>query len=437
MRLDSKHIRNFFVVGLPKFYQTGAMFLRGVVLAHMLSVHEFGLSVIIIAVSGAIDLLTDAGVDRFIVQHRFGHRQDLLRTTHTFCVVGGAVFGLGIAALSYPLALLFGAPQIWPAIAATGGIALIRGFINLSYKVQQRDHEFAGEAILELTTVTADLAVTVAVAYFTHGYGSALAGIYANAIVVVVASHLIARGRYGCWPRPKLMRLVGRFSAPIYLNAPLLFAAMQGDRMIVASVFSKEKLALYAVSCAIGQGIATLSEKAIERILLPFMAPRRGDRPALRRRVNQIGAAIITLSFLFLLGVSLFSPWLTGLLYGRDYTGIRAVVAAAGIFQMIQIQQAWMNSVVMGSGATTAFPKITVMRAAALPCAIFLARTNLSLAAIPLAFAVASAASLVMSFQLVRPLRLIDGRLFLASLAGIVVALVTVGGLIWTGRMPP
>ena len=430
------HFRNVVVVGFPNLFSTGSVFIRGVVLARLLAVHEFGLALIIISIIGALDMFADAGIDRFVVQHRFGYREDVMRTGHTFRVLGSTAVGLSIALLSYPLALLFKAPELWKGIAATAGVVIIRGLINLSYKLQQRDHRFEIETIIDISRYSADLLVVTVSAFVFRSYWAALAGTYANALVHAGISHLWRREpRYSFMPRKALLGLVGRFSTPIYINASMLFAAMQGDRMVVAAMFTKNQLALYSVACTVGQGIAQVTGKVSERLLLPIMVARDASKAKRRKIVNAAGVLMIGGSFIFLLSVSTLSPVVTRLIYGPAYHGIRSVVAAAAIFQMIQIQQAWINSVLIGNGITQALPRITMMRASAFPTAVVLVWLGFSIVAIPLAFALGAAGSLAVSFHAARRLELIDRRLMIATFAGIGAAIGLVAWLSFTHRL--
>lgn len=398
---------------------------RGIILARLLPVQQFGLAVVIISVTAALDIFADSGIDRFIVQHRFGYRADLIRTSHSFRVIGSAIVGLAIVVTSYPVALLFHAPTLTPAIAATGGVVTLRGFIDLRYKLQQRQNRFETEMFIASCALLADLVTTAVVAAIFHSYLATLAGVYANAIVGVTVSHLTAGADYSFRPRRKLLGLVGRFSIPIYINAGMLFAAMQGDRVLIGTAFSKPQLAVYTTSCAIGQGAAALIGRMLGQLLLPLMA-RQGSVGARRATVNRTGLVVIGGSFLFLGAVVALSPPLSAVVYGQKYRGSVPIVAAAGIFQMIQIQQAWINAVLMANGQTWHFPKITMTRAAAFPAAMIFLALGLPILAVPLAFALGAAASLAYAFYAARQLRLVSSKLVIASLSGIAVAAVAV-----------
>jgi O-antigen/teichoic acid export membrane protein len=420
--LRPRMLKNLLIVGFSSGFAYASTFARGIVLARILGPHEFGLAVIILSITGALDIFADAGIDRFVVQSRFGHRSDMMRTSHAFRVGGSTLIGLVIVALSYPLSRIFHAPQLWLPIALTGGVVTIRGLVNLSFKLQQRDHRFERETYIDIARSAADLTVTTTVALLTHSFWAVLAGSYTSALVQLVMSHFLADRSYSFWPRRQLVALVGRFSVPIYINAAFLFAAMQGDRMVVAAMFSKRELGLYAAACAIGQGITGLTGHVTMNTFLPIMARSGQDFEARRRQTNGLGVLFIGGSVVFLAGMSLLGPIVVPLLYGPAYSHLAALIFAASITQMIQLEQGWLTTLLMANGLTARFPMITIMRAAAFPAAILFVSMGFSILAIPLAFAMGAAVSLASSYHAARSLKLIDRRLIIASFTRICLA---------------
>jgi O-antigen/teichoic acid export membrane protein len=292
-KISARHATNFIVIAAASISQAGAIFLKGVILARILGTREFGLCVIILSVTGALDIFADAGIDRFIVQTRFGYRDDVMRTSHAFRVFGSIIVAISIIIFSYPISLLFHAKELLLPIASTGGIIIIRGFSNLSYKLQQRSYRFEKETFIDISRFTLDVFVASIVALLTHSFLAVLAGAFANALSQLLISHVIATHRYNFRPRRHLVSLVGRFSVPIYLNATMLFAAMQGDRMVVAGLFTKTEVALYAVACTLGQGLAGLIGRISERLLLPVFSKSRYSYEVHRHQVIAVGAAFI------------------------------------------------------------------------------------------------------------------------------------------------
>ena len=411
------------MVGFAGAFATASTFARGVLMARILGPQQFGMAIIILSVAAALEMFADAGIDRYVVQSRFGNRQDVMQTSHAFRVGGSTLIGLVIVALSGPLAHVFRASELWLPIALTGGIVIIRGLEDLSYKLQQRQHRFEQETIIEVVRWSADLAVTAAVALLTHSFWAVVAGCYANAIAQLIMTHALAKGRYSFWPRARLIALVGRFSLPIYINAFILFTAGQGDRMVVAGMFTKRDVALYAAACAIGQGISGLAGRITMSTFLPMMSKTAANLEGRRRTINYLGALTIAGSIVFLLGMALLGPLVVPLIYGPEYRGLQALIFASAIVQMIQLEQGWLTTLLMANGLTTRFPLITIMRAAAFPAAILFVSAGVNILAIPLAFALGATLSLVVSYHAASKLRLIDKRMMIASFTRIIIVI--------------
>lgn len=420
-------VRSFLSVGSATAFMVGSSFARGVILARILGPSEYGLALILITITAALDLFADAGIDRFIVQNRFGRRADVMATSHAFRVGGSAVVGLAIVALAYPLSLGLRATEIWLAIALTGGVVMIRSFANLSYKLQQREHRFGKETIITVAMFAADLATTTLAALWLKSAWAVILGAYANSLVYLALTHILADQPYSFLPRRRLVGLVKRFSLPIYINAAMLLASSQGDRIVVAILFAKRDLAFYAAACAIGQGLVGLAARVTMNILLPWLSPRTGAFEVRRRRTNILGAAMLAISTGFLAALSVVAPYLVPIIYGQEFGGLGELIFASAVVQMIQLEQNWLTTLLIANGLTSRFPIITMMRAAAFPAAFLFVMLGFSLLSIPLAFAVGAALSLAMSYSAAWSLKLIDPRLTAASFARIALAIGAVG----------
>jgi lipopolysaccharide exporter len=296
-------------------------------------------------------------------------------------------------------------------------VVALRGFTDLRYKLQQRDHRFEAEARIEISRSIAEVAALLAIGLIFHSYWAVVVAAYTNAIVQVLLSHLGAPEPYRLAPRKRLLALVGKFSAPIYFNAALLLVAIQGDRLVVATLFEKSELAFYTVACAISQGLTVVINRVTMNLLLPRMTSKDLTFEARREQVNRLGLGMIALSTGFLIVMTVVGPSVTRLVYGGRYHGLVAIIYASSIVNMIQIEQVWASTLLMANGRTAPLPVITLMRATALPIAIIFAKTGSSLLAIPLAFAVGSAFSLATSYFTSFPLRLVGKRLIAFSFA--------------------
>jgi O-antigen/teichoic acid export membrane protein len=404
-------------------------FLRGVLLARILGPDQYGVVVLLITAAAAIDLIVDAGVDQYLVRSRFGHRPEAVHAAERFRRFGSVGLALLFVLAAPWVSELTNIPGHVPELRAIAFVALVRSLASLQYKVQQRQGRFGKESALEVSRAVVDLFVTVSVAYATHSPWAIVAGAYANAIVFAGLSWILrepGEKRPGVGRFPKL---IWHFSWPIYVNSIILFLALQGDRVVVANLFASADLARYAAASAIGQGVAAVLNRVTTVVLLPHFGKAV---PTEQKRLwaNWISLAAIAGSTVFLLGLSAIGPFAVGVLYGPHFTGLASIVFASACLQMIQIEQGWLTTVLVGEGATKRFPLITGLRAVSLPVAYLLARFVTRVELVPFAFSIGALASLIASYLVARPLRILPAWAFPVSVLRIVLSLAVVAVLL-------
>jgi O-antigen/teichoic acid export membrane protein len=426
----SPRFRNVVFVMFSNVIIVGTAFLRGIVLAHLLSTDQFGLSVIIITILMALDMFADAGIDKFIIQNRYGARADVMRTAHAFKVAGSWVVGSLIIAFAYPLSILFHATKLYVPIMASAGIVILRGFVSLNYKTQQKKGLFIQEVTIDVARCSVEAIAIFLLAIYLRNYWVVIIAGYLNASVQLIVSHFIKGPKYNFLPRLRLVKVISNFSAPIYLNALILFSALQGDRLVIAALFTKRQLALYTVACAISQGLMVVLNRAMTTLLLPHMSRRERTAADQKKAVSNAGKLVIIGSTAFLLLMASLDPTVTTLVYGKKYVNLAIIIYASSIVQMLQIESAWITTVLIASGRTKSFPIITLMRAVALPISILFAIAKAPIWSIPVAFAIGSGASLAVAYFAARPLRLIPNYLIVASFARTAIAIATA---VWLG----
>ena len=408
-------------------------FLRGVLLARMLGPSQYGVVVLLLTAASAIDLIVDAGVEQYIVRSRFGHQAQAVHAAERFRRSGAVGLALLFVVAAPLISKLTNVTGHEAELRAIGFVSLIRSMASLQYKVQQRQGRFGKETLLEITRSLVDILVCVTVAYVWRSPWAIVIGAYANTITFTILSWIL-KGPTDKKPGVgRFPTLIWHFSWPIYVNSIILFLAIQGDRVVVANLFKPADLARYAAASAIGAGAISLINRVTTVVLLPHFG--KGVPMAQKRLwANWISLAAMIGSTVFLLGLSGLGPFAVRLLYGPHFAGLASIVFASACLQMIQIEQGWLTTVLVGEGATKRFPLITGLRAISLPVAYLLARYVQRVELVPFAFSIGALASLITSYMVARPSRILPSWAFPVSVLRIVLSLAVVAALL---RWPP
>lgn len=157
-------------VSLPRFVQPGSHFLRTVILSRMLAPNDFGLAIAITVVLSFAELVSDFGLDRFLISRARDDDREALAAAHALQLVRGLVIAALIWIGARWIGRLFGSPAHAADFQWCAAILALRAFAHLDVKQVQRALRFAPEAAASLA---ARLAALVAVYPAALGFGDA------------------------------------------------------------------------------------------------------------------------------------------------------------------------------------------------------------------------------------------------------------------------
>lgn len=337
--------------------------LRNAVVGHWLAKGDFGIAAGITLTLQLVEILSDIGVDRLIVQARDGDNRRLMAAAHFVLVVRGIVLALVLAAAAAPAAAFFHAPEAWPAFAAMALVPLIKGFLHLDFRRLQRDLDNRAYVAIECVPQLAALAVLVPALWIEPTFNAVVVVAVAQAGVMVACSHVLARRRFEIgFDRRETSRLVG-FGWPIWLSAFPLVLVFQGDRAVVGHMLGLEALAAYAAAFLVTMVPGLIAAKAGNAIMLPLLAQARERNDDFRRQVTLmfefVTQAACLYAALFIIAGGLLLPFVMG----PNYRGLEAVTSWLAIMFAIRMVQAVPGMALMAHGQTRPFLVAGIIRA--------------------------------------------------------------------------
>jgi O-antigen/teichoic acid export membrane protein len=315
-------------------------FLRNIVIAHSVTVSDFGIAATFALVVSLIELGTDTGIDRQIVTGDRSKVRSLIANGHSFLVLRGSVAAglLGFAAI--PIARLFHLPHLVWAFASLALIPLIRGFSNLESFRKQRRQQMYPAFLLDVIPAIGSLITSFIVVRIVADYRAMLYTMIAHAVYHVVTSHLISRRRYRmAWDRSTIDQLV-RFGWPLAINGLLVFGNIHADRAIVAAVFPTEQLGIYSAAMLIYMVPAMIAARTIRTLLLTRLARLKDDPIALQRNAVRFNSLLVCLSTLGLIAGWFLFPSVFLIAFGSRYSeglGLLSVLASVFFFRLLRV----------------------------------------------------------------------------------------------------
>jgi O-antigen/teichoic acid export membrane protein len=232
-------------------YGTAQVIRLGVnlILTRLLVPQMFGLMTLVNIFIQGLQGFSDVGIGPAIIQSKRGDDPAFLNTAWTIQVLRGFALGAISAAIAWPVAKLYGEPQLVSLLPAAGLAAVIAGFNSTALFTLNRHLDVFKLTMQSLVGQVAGAVVMVVLAKIYPSVWALLAGNLAAAVAVLVLSHFLlpgTRNRFQ-WDRSAYAEMIS-FGRWIFVSTVLTFLALQADRLIFGKLISLTDLGVYGVA---------------------------------------------------------------------------------------------------------------------------------------------------------------------------------------------
>jgi O-antigen/teichoic acid export membrane protein len=236
------------LASVPEIVDFASRLGRTVILARLLSSTELGICVAIGVLLTIANLLSDFGLDKFVISYRRGDDQEVLAAAHQLQIGRGLIVAAVIFVAAPWLALLLGAPGQGASFRWCALIVLLHALAHLEIMQVQRDFDYAPAAKAKLLARLIAFAVVYPAARAFGDYRAIIVSLVLDAAVYAVSSHCLAQSSYRIISHDRqVLRKAIAYGLPLTLSGMGIAVNSQFDRVLVSYWLGLEALALYAV----------------------------------------------------------------------------------------------------------------------------------------------------------------------------------------------
>lgn len=309
-----------------------------VVLARLLSPHDYGLAAMVLVFAALIFIFSDLAFGAALVQRRAISELDR-STAFWMTFAGGLAFTLIGFALSGPIARLYGEPEVQPLFAALSLSFFVTALGTTQKALLTREMDFRSlEVRLMVGTVAA-----AAVGIGTAAFGAGAWAIIAQQLVLAAVSTALLWFSSRWRPRFRFslasLRSMSGFTGNVLGTQLLFFLSRNTDNFLIGRFLGSSALGAYAL--AYNLVFLPLSRVAspIQEVLFPAFSRLQADSRALASawlRVNRLVAAVCLPA---LLGLVIVAPEFVVVVLGAKWEAavpVIQILAWAGLLQSLQ-----------------------------------------------------------------------------------------------------
>ncbi len=335
--------RGSVVMGFVTVGEQGTLFLRALVLARILSPHDFGLMGMALVVVFTAEALSQTGLNRALVQKRGDPREDLDTVWLLSALRGALLYGI-IWLLSPTIAAFFETPEALPVLRTTALAFLIQGLINPAYFLLEREMAFVRVAWPILACVLCDLAVAVILALVLRSVWSMVWGFLLGKAVFVLCSFAVLPWRPTFNLSLDRALDLYRYGRHVFRAAVVDCIVGQGDRALIGRFMGSEALGFYSLAARIASLPSIGGVHSLVHVAFPLFSKVQEEAHRLRAALLRSLALTSALVLPVAAGLWVTAKDLVAVLFGAkwiDMTPPFEVLAVAGapaaLYQLLRM----------------------------------------------------------------------------------------------------
>ena len=305
---------------LTSFFEITVLFLRSVIMAHLLVPYEFGFASALAATNATFSQITDIALSSFVFSSPRSVYADAIAGAHAIAIVRGFCVGGFMLLASKPVACTFGACGDWSSFAWLAPVMIISSFEHLEIRVAVfRDYRYWPALVASMASNGCGLVALFLITYkFENHYGF-IAYLLTQSLIYVVASHLLASSVYRVNHRTPFVGKALRFGLPLLLNGIGLAIMSQGDRWVVGSLMGLPFLGVYAVVTLAAYVPLFGLSKILGPILFAGIHHANTETGEYDARLKLFSRAVPAIAAVYALGLMAFYGPVVPVVFGHRY----------------------------------------------------------------------------------------------------------------------
>lgn len=310
------------------------------VLARVLTPDAFGAVTTITMIISFAEIFTDAGFQRYIIQHEFVDEEDEEKSTNVAFwtnLVMSMLIWVFIAFFADSLAELVGSPGLGIVLTVACVSIPLAAFSSIQMAVFKRTLDFKSLFYRRLVAVLIPLFITIPLALWFRSYWALVIGTIAvnlaNAIILTVQSPWKPKLYYS------LARIKEMFSFSVWsmFDAILIWCSHYIEIFFIGSMLNAYYLGIYKTSMTTVGQFTSLFTAAILPIIMPALSRVQNDYCAMReillKMQKYLSMFLLPLGF----GIFMFSGMITDVMLGVQWIEAKPYIGIWGLMEVITV----------------------------------------------------------------------------------------------------
>lgn len=314
--------------------------ITNMILARVLTPDAFGVVAICNMLISFVDLITDAGFGKYIIQHDFENEIDKEKHIN---VSFWTNFGISliltclIIIFRVQIATMFGHREYATVISVASIQLIITSISSIEMAIFRRNFEFRKLFVARVSVAIAPLVITVPLAIIIKTYWALVVGNLCGALVNAVVLSIFSDWKPSFYYSFELLKHMFGYSFWSLCEAIANWTIFWIDTFIVGNNFSEYQLGLYKNSANMVQSIMGMISASMSPVLLSTLSRLKNDSEKYKNAFLNIHSLIIYLVIPMGIGLFLYRETATLVLFGSKWKAASNIVGGWGLMMMCSV----------------------------------------------------------------------------------------------------
>lgn len=314
--------------------------ISSMVLARLLTPEAFGVVATLNMVIAFAEIFTDAGFQRYLIQHEFKDEQEKDEATNVAfwsnLVMSFILWGV-IAIFNEPLATLVGNPGLGHVLVVACVSIPLAAFSSIQMALFKRGLDFKTLFWRRLAIILVPLCVTIPLAFWLRSYWALVIGTIVtnlvNALLLTIKSNWRPRKFYS------FARLKEMFSFCTWsiVDSILVWATSYVDIFFIGRALNAYYLGVYKTSIATVGQFTSLITASILPVIMPAISRLQDNIPEMRKTLLKFQKYTSVLLLPIGVGIFLFQDLVTAIMLGNQWTEAAPFIGLWALMEVVTV----------------------------------------------------------------------------------------------------
>ncbi|MBM4340834.1 MAG: lipopolysaccharide biosynthesis protein [Deltaproteobacteria bacterium] len=317
--LQKKTIRSVSWVGITGILTNILLFIKGIILARLLTPEIFGLMSICLVVIRAFDIFTETGFYTALIQRQKSY-DEAKDTAFTLMIIRGIILAIITFLVSPLVADYYRKDILYTGLKVIALSFIFSGFSNVNTVTMQKDLNFKRLSYLEQIMGIVNFVIVISLAYYFRNVWALVIGHVVASFVGTVLSFVIVPGKLRLRLNGEIAKELVQYGKYITGLSVVVFVTIEINSVIIGKMMGMDALGYYVLAFTLANLPATHISKIISRVLFPAYSKLQDNLVGLQEAFLRTLKLVSYITIPATSGLAVLAPEIVRFVYGDKWT---------------------------------------------------------------------------------------------------------------------